>query len=107
MGTTVEEDMKAWEDQYLKGKSKKSFNPFKYVSIPIKEYKKLIRAEERIRMKVEAECNAKIAEIASDRDIYEKWYREKRDALEEAKAQIAEMLGLQELQKVKKEQEEE
>lgn len=106
--TTAEEDVKNWGDKYLEGKQekkiKKEINPFDYVTIPLKEYRKLLLAKYKAEKKIKAKYEAKITEIQSDKDMYQRWYREKSEALEQAKAQIAEMLGLQELQKVKEQE---
>lgn len=100
--TTAQEDMEKWADEYLK-KSKKNplngANPFDYVTIKLKEYRKLIKAEERIKAKYEAEYEAKIKELTDNKDMYQRWYREKSEALEQAKAQIAELLGIDEEKK--------
>lgn len=74
----------------------KQVNPFDYVTIPVKEYKKLIKA----KVRAEQKCKAKYADIIKDlqdsKDMYERWYREKAKSLEEAKSQIAKLLGVDE-----------
>lgn len=100
--TTAQEDMEKWADEYLK-KSKKNplngANPFDYVTIKLKEYRKLIKAEERIKAKYAAEYDEKLKQVTSDKELYYRWYREKSEALEQAKAQIAELLGIDEEKK--------
>lgn len=99
--TTAEEDMMKWADEYLKKSKKDAYpfngaNPFDYVTITTKEYKKLIKAETRIRAKVEAEYEEKLNKVKTELETYQQLYRDKKSALEEAKQQIQEMLGLQE-----------
>lgn len=76
------------------------------VTIDLDTYEKLIRADER--NKVEKEMQEQLAEAISTQQY---WYKkcgqteDERDALrkslDDAKAQIAEMLGIKELEQVK------
>ena len=68
-------------------------NPLDYVTIPIKEYRKLIRKVER-------------AKADNEKHLDQLWKvklenNELRKNLDEAKAQIQELLGLKELEQVK------
>ena len=74
----------------------KQVNPFDYVTIPVKEYKKLIKAKTKAEQKCEAKYADIIKELQDGKDMYERWYREKSKSLEEAKAQLKELLGVQE-----------
>ena len=76
------------------------------VTIDLDTYEKLIRADER--NKVEREMTPQITEAITSKNYwyskYEKLEEERdtlRKALDEAKAQIAEMLGIKELEQVK------
>ena len=88
-------------------------NPLDYVTIPVKEYRKMIRKIER--MKAEVTIAQKTAEGARELEQYRRWWHEEqgnvdklkmelseaRVNLDEAKAQIQELLGLKELEQVK------
>lgn len=83
-------------------------NPLDYVTIPVKEYKKLIRKIEH--MKAEVTIAQKTAEVTRELEQYRRWWHEAqsnvdklkmeltevRVNLDEAKEQIQELLGLQE-----------
>lgn len=104
-----DEDKKIYEKQLKKYKNKNT----DYVSIPVKEYKKLIRKIER--MKAEVTIAQKTAEVTRELEQYRRWWHEEqkntekltaevaelRTNLDEAKAQIQELLGLKELEQVK------
>ena len=85
-----------------------SINPLDYVTIPVKEYRKLIRKIEQIKAdKKIAEVTAELTEKAED---YRKWWRDEekkadklaadveelRANLDQAKAQIQELLNIKE-----------
>ena len=89
-----------------KREKKPDVNPLDYVTIPISEYHKLIRKVER--MKAENKQLKELAEVQKKADDYRRWWKEEeqekdelRKNLDEAKAQIAELLGLKELEKVR------
>lgn len=82
------------------------YNPFDFVTIKTSEYRKLIRKIEK--MKAENKALTEIAAIQEKAEDYRRWWqseeREKnelRKSLDEAKKQIQELLGLQELEKTK------
>ena len=115
--TTAEEDVKNWGDEYLEGKQekkiKKEINPLDYVTIPLKEYRKLIKKVERV--KVQNRQLKELADLRKDAGNYRSWWKEeeaKREGLEEQLAQAKEVinqykadyekkLGISELQKVR------
>lgn len=87
-------------------KTEQVINPLDYVTIPIKEYRKLIKKVERVKM--QNKQLKELAEVQKKADDYRRWWKEEeqekdelRKNLDEAKAQIAELLGLQELEKVR------
>lgn len=104
-----DEDKKIYDKQLKKYKNKNT----DYVTIPVKEYKKLIRKIER--MKAEVTIAQKTAEVTRELEQYRRWWHEEqcnvdnlkmelteaRVNLDEAKAQIQELLGLKELEQVK------
>lgn len=53
---------------------RKEFDPFGYVTIPVKEYRKLIKKIER--MKAEKEALKQVAEIRKESSNYERWWHE-------------------------------
>ena len=65
------------------------FNPFQFVTIPVTEYRKMIRKIEKLKAEV------KIQKAESDRDGYRDraWTAEAN--LKEAKAQIQKLLGVE------------
>jgi len=81
--------VKVAQDKPKKDKKPKEINPLDYVTIPIKEYKRLLIAKEDVKRKYKAKLKKQTAQIESDRNMYERWYREKRDKLEEAQKVIA------------------
>lgn len=94
-------------------KTEQVINPLDYVTIPIKEYRKLIKKVERV--KVQNRQLKKLADLQKDAGNYRSWWKEeeaKREGLEEqlaqAKAVIKQYkedyekrLGISELQKVR------
>lgn len=90
----MEEIMKKEEE-----KKDVTINPLDYVTIPVKEYKKLIRqtAKKALTKKHKKE----LADIESTKQQYYRWWREEekktkelRANLDDAKAMIAEKLGV-------------
>ena len=74
-------------------------NPLDYVTIPITEYRELVEAVARKKLK--KEFKQKVKEIEDKKDMYYRWYheeREKREQLEEvwnnAKSLIKQNLGI-------------
>lgn len=90
----------------IEGQEITQVNPLDYVALSLPRFEELIRADER--HKVEVEKQAIIDETKHSKDY---WYHEYnkieeerdelRKSLDEAKAQIAEMLGIKELEQVK------
>ena len=87
-------------------KTEQVINPLDYVTIPIKEYRKLIKKIERVKM--QNRQLKELAEVQKNADNYRRWWKEEeqekdelRKNLDEAKAQIAELLGVSELAKVR------
>lgn len=105
--TTVEEDIKAWADKHLLDEQEeKKANPFfDYVTIPISEYRKLIRKVEKLKAQKLAQETQYISQSYLDRALAaEKQVRELHKNLDDAKQQIEELLGLQEFRKVNEQQ---
>lgn len=76
------------------------------VTIPLKEYKKLVKKSERL--KAQEEINKlKVMLKAQEEDgmKYYRLYSDSQKNLEDAKKMLAESLGIKELKKVKEEQE--
>ena len=73
------------EDQEQKTEQQ-AFNPLEFVTIPVKEYKKLIKKVERLKRSVEKEHDEMM--------IYWRQLNEAKDNLKEAQSQIQELLGL-------------
>lgn len=79
---------------------KKELNHLDYVTITVKEYRKLISKIERVKaQKMALEDIAKVNEKAEE---YRRWWREEehenkklKEALEEAKSQLKELLGVE------------
>lgn len=76
-------------------------NPLDYVTIPVKEYRKLIKKIER--MKAENAALVKIGEAKEKAEDYRRWWHEEQKKSEnlekllaDAKAQIKELLGIEE-----------
>ncbi len=76
-------------------------NPLDYVTIPVKEYRKLIKKIER--MKAENAALVKIGEVKEKAEDYRRWWHEEKEKTEnlekllaDAKAQIKELLGIEE-----------
>lgn len=94
-------------------KQKPELNPLEYVTIPIKEYRKMIRKIERL--KAQLVDSERVITLTKENEQYSRWWREEgakaakleseitelRINLDEAKKQIAEMLGIKELEQVK------
>lgn len=94
-------------------KTEQVINPLDYVTIPIKEYRKLIKKVERV--KVQNRQLKELADLQKDAGNYRSWWKEeeaKREGLEEQLAQAKEVikqykedyekrLGISELQKVR------
>ena len=93
--------------------AEQTINPLDYVTIPIKEYRKLIKKVERV--KVQNRQLKELADLQKDAGNYRSWWKQeeaKRESLEEQLAQAKEVikqykadyekkLGISELQKVK------
>lgn len=93
-------------------KTEQVINPLDYVTISVKQYTKMIRKIERL--KAELMDSERAIELTKENEQYRRWWREEqkktekltaevaelRTNLDEAKAQIAEMVGLGELKKV-------
>lgn len=108
-----EEIREVLEENEAKRKQKPELNPLEYVTIPIKEYRKMIRKIER--MKVQLVDSERVITLTKENEQYNRWWREEgakaskfeaeitelRTNLDKAKAQIAEMLGIKELEQVK------
>lgn len=72
------------------------------VVVPLKEYRKLIRKVEKLKALRLVDETQHISNGYLDRALAaEKQVRELKDNLEDAKAQIRELIGLNELKKVK------
>ena len=71
-----------------KAKKHKELSPFDYVTIPVKEYRKLITAHTRLKKKYKDKYEDKIKTANSNSDMYERWYRDKCNELAEAKKVI-------------------
>ena len=81
----------------------KKLNPFDYVTIPMAQYTKMVRKIERI--KVQKKADAEIAKVKEKAGEYRRWWREEekekenlKEALEDAKKQIKELLGVEEIE---------
>lgn len=81
---------------------KKDLNPFDYVTIPLKEYTKMVRKIEKFKMREKA--GEEIANALNDVEQYRRWWsrdedeiKKLKEALEEAKSQLRELLGVEEL----------
>ncbi len=81
---------------------KKDLTQFDYVTIPVKEYRKLIRKVEQL--KAELVTNDKVAKETHYAESFRKKMNEfedenekLREALEDAKSQLRELLGVEEL----------
>ena len=87
-------------------KEQKEFSPFDYVTIPVKEYRKMIRKIEKLKAQLmESERVIKLTEESKN---HYAWYKEEKSKAEElrtnlddAKAQISKMLGVNELEQVR------
>lgn len=93
-------------------KQKPEINPLEYVTIPIKEYRKMLKKIER--MKAELVESERVIALIKENEQHTRWWHEEqaeteklkaevtelRTNLDEAKAQIAELIGLGELKKV-------
>ena len=80
----------------------KPVNPFDYVTITVKEYRKLISKIERLKAEREAAGGlAKEREYAEQYRIW--WHKEQdeaaklREALDDAKSQLKELLGVEDV----------
>ena len=81
---------------------KKDLNPLKYVTITVKEYRKLI--SKIARYEVEREMAEKVAKESEYAEKYREWWHKEqnetaklKEALEDAKSQLRELLGVEEL----------
>ena len=75
--------------------AEQTINPLDYVTIPIKEYRKLIKKVERV--KAQNRQLKELADLQKDAGNYHRWWREevaKRESLEK-------QLGISELQKAR------
>lgn len=66
----------------------KEFDPFGYVTIPVKEYRKLIKKIERV--KAEKEALKQVAEIKEKTADYRRWWQEEQDKAEKYKKDLDE-----------------
>ena len=74
-------------------KSEQVINPLDYVTIPIKEYRKLIKKVERI--KAQNRQLKELADVQKDAGNYRSWWKEeesKRKGLEEQLAEAKEVI---------------
>ena len=71
-------------------------NPFSYVTIPVSEYKKLIKKVEKYKNEVR-KWESKYYDRGEE-------LRETKKVLEEAKSDLRKLIGIQELEKTKLEQ---
>lgn len=76
-------------------------NPLDYVTITVKEYRKLLRKIER--MKIEKEAMEEVNKAKKESADYRRWWHEEeakvtqlKESLEDAKNQIKELLGIEE-----------
>lgn len=81
-------------------KNEKPVNPYEYVTITVKEYRKMIRKIERI--KADKKALEEIAKVKEKAEDYRRWWREEehenkklKEALEDAKSQLKELLGVE------------
>ena len=79
---------------------KKQVNPFDYVTITVKEYRKMVRKIERV--KAEKDALVEIGEYKEKAEQYRRWWQEEQkkaskleEALNEAKDQIKGLLGIE------------
>ena len=79
---------------------KKQVNPFDYVTITVKEYRKMIRKIERV--KAEKDALEEIGEYKEKAEQYRRWWQEEQkqkskleEALKEAKDQLKGLLGIE------------
>lgn len=77
----------------------KTINPLDYVTIPITEYKELVEAVARKKLK--KEFKQKVKEIEDRRDMYYRWYQQEKKEKEQlqevwnnAKSLIKQNLGI-------------
>ena len=82
-------------------KTTNEVNPFDYVTITVKEYRKLLRKVER--MKIEKEAMEEVYKAKKDAEDYRRWWHEEeakvtqlKESLEDAKKQIKDLLGIDE-----------
>ena len=79
--------------------AEQTINPLDYVTIPIKEYRKLIKKVERV--KAQNRQLKELADLQKDAGNYRRWWKE-----EEAKrVSLEKQLGISELQKTRELQE--
>jgi len=85
---------------------KQELNPFEYVTIPLKDYAKMIRKIEKIKVQKKAE--AEIAKVKEEVEQYRRWWHQEqnesknlKEALEDAKKQLKELLGVEEVEEGK------
>lgn len=79
--------------------AEQTINPLDYVTIPIKEYRKLIKKVERV--KAQNRQLKELADLQKDTANYRRWWKE-----EEAKrVSLEKQLGISELQKARELQE--
>lgn len=92
----MDEEMKMEEK---KNKATKEINPLDYVTITVKEYRKLLRKIER--MKIEKEAMEEVNKAKKEAEDYRRWWHEEeakvtqlKESLEDAKNQIKDLLGI-------------
>lgn len=76
------------EVQEVQEKEEKTINPLDYVTIPVKEYRKLIKKIERI--KAENEALKQVAEIKEKTADYRRWWHEEQNKAEKYKKDLDE-----------------
>ena len=69
-------------------------NPLDYVTIPLKEYRKLIRKVERA--KAELAAKEEIAKITEKAEDYRRWWKEEEKKAEELELKLAEYKKVEE-----------
>lgn len=80
------------ENEAKRNKEKKDINPFDYVTIPLSEYKKLIKKVEKYKTEMESQRSQKYE--------YSRQLDALRDTLHQYKNDLRKKCGLDELEKV-------
>lgn len=101
----MDEEMKEVFAEPVKDKGDK-IDPFSYVTITVKEYKKLITktVKKDTKRKFKAKYEAQLKEAEDNAEQYRRWWHEEQAAnselrknLDAAKAQIKELLDIKEV----------